>query len=97
VKKDKDRVTVAFCANASGTHKLKLIVLGKAAEPCCFETLNIFDPNSLVWYSSNKKAWTNTAIFQAWLKGLIGRRALPSVTFSFSLTITPATPPTEWT
>ena len=54
-KKNKDRVTIALCANADGTHKLKPLVIGKAKRPRCFA--KDFDPNIYVAYYSNAKAW----------------------------------------
>ena len=39
-KKAKDRVTINACANASGTIKLTLLLIGKAKNPRCFCNLN---------------------------------------------------------
>ena len=36
-KKSKDRLTVLGCANATGTHKLKPVLIGKFAKPRCFK------------------------------------------------------------
>lgn len=34
-----DRVTVMVCANASGTHKIPLLVIGKSQKPRCFKNV----------------------------------------------------------
>lgn len=39
-KKLKDRVTVLVCANASGSLKLKLMVIGKSVKPRTFKHIN---------------------------------------------------------
>ena len=65
-KKNKERLTVALCANADGSHKLDPLIIGKFAKPRCFANINI---NSLpVTYRNNKKAWMLTTIFQEWLQ-----------------------------
>ena len=35
-KRSKERITIGLCSNASGTHKLKPIVIAKAKKPRCF-------------------------------------------------------------
>lgn len=60
-KKSKDRITVAFMVNASGTDKRKPIVIAKAARPRSFK--KVFDPNIYCDYFYNKKAWMTSAIF----------------------------------
>ncbi len=37
-KKAKDRVTLITCTNATGTHKIPLAMIGKAANPRCFRS-----------------------------------------------------------
>ena len=39
-KKAKERVTINACANASGTIKLPLLLIGKAKNPRCFRGIN---------------------------------------------------------
>jgi|GraSoiStandDraft_52_1057288.scaffolds.fasta_scaffold34078_1 hypothetical protein len=64
-KKDKERITIALCANADGSHKLDPLIIGKFAKPRCFANINI---NSLpIMYRTNRKAWMLTTIFQEWL------------------------------
>lgn len=42
-KKQKDRITVGLCANATGKYKSKPVVIAKSARPRCFG--QTFDPN----------------------------------------------------
>uniref|UniRef100_A0A1B6JVI3 HTH CENPB-type domain-containing protein n=1 Tax=Homalodisca liturata TaxID=320908 RepID=A0A1B6JVI3_9HEMI len=63
-KTSKDRITVALCSNASGTHKLPLFVIGKAAKPRAFKNINM---DALpVYYRSQKSAWMDTYLFREW-------------------------------
>ncbi|GBM02643.1 Jerky -like [Araneus ventricosus] len=41
-KKMKDRVTILGCANASGSHRVKLTLVGKSKIPRCFKNINKF-------------------------------------------------------
>ena len=41
-KKAKDMVTINTCANASGTTKLPLLLIGKAKNPRCFRNVLIY-------------------------------------------------------
>ncbi|XP_042148909.1 uncharacterized protein LOC121837369 [Ixodes scapularis] len=52
-KRSKERITVGFLCNASGTHKWKPIVVAKAERPRCFG--KTFDPNMYCSYNCNKK------------------------------------------
>ena len=64
-KKDKERLSIALCANADGSHKLDPLIIGKFAKPRCFANINV---NSLpIMYRTNRKAWMLTTIFQEWL------------------------------
>ena len=61
-KKAKDRVKINACANASGTIKLPLLLIGK--NPRCFHNLN---KEALpVVYQNQANAWVNRDIFQDW-------------------------------
>jgi len=63
-KKSKERITIALCANAAGTHKLPLFVVGKSAKPRAFKHLNM---NALpVHYRAQRSAWMDTKIFTEW-------------------------------
>ncbi|XP_053949240.1 jerky protein homolog-like, partial [Anastrepha ludens] len=61
VKSEKQRITFLCCLNATGSHKLKLLVIGKAKNPCCFK--NFQCPTD---YKSSKSAWMTAAIFKQW-------------------------------
>lgn len=57
----KERVMIMPCANASGKHKLKLLIIGKSKNPrpfknCCFPVL----------YRSQCKEWMNAELFSNW-------------------------------
>lgn len=60
----KDRITVLCCANASGTHKLRLAVVGKSKNPRAFKNVN---PKNLpVDYYNQNAAWMDRVIFKKW-------------------------------
>ncbi|CAM4479053.1 unnamed protein product [Lepidochelys kempii] len=62
-KQRKDQVTLLFCVNKSGSHKVRPLI-GKASSPRCFHHVNVkafpFE------YTNSKNAWTNSSIFQDW-------------------------------
>lgn len=60
----KDRISVLFCVNMSGTVKRKPLVIGKFAKPRCFKQ---FSPQSLVNYTNSTRAWMTATIFNKWL------------------------------
>ena len=60
----KDRVTISVCANATGTIKLPLLLIGKAARPRCFAGVDM--KNLPVVYKAQRNAWVNVAIFSEW-------------------------------
>lgn len=62
VKDIKERLTVLACANAAGTHKLKLMIIGKSARPQSFKGVKIFP----VIYKNNKRAWITQESFTDW-------------------------------
>jgi hypothetical protein len=65
-KKNKERLTIALCANADGSHKLDPLIIGQSAKPRCFTNVNL--KNLSMTYRNNKKAWMLTTIFQDWLQ-----------------------------
>lgn len=77
-KRSKERLTVALCANADGTHKLKPLVIAKSKRPRCFP--RNYDPDVHVTYRWNKKAWMLTSLFEEWLvdfdRQMKGRRVV---------------------
>lgn len=65
-KMQKQRVTVMVCGNASGSHRMPLLVIGNAKKPRCFKGVNM---NSLpVTYRNQTKAWMNQSIFIEWFQ-----------------------------
>lgn len=63
-KINKERITVALCSNASGSHKLPLFVIGKSVKPRAFKNLNL---SCLpVYYRAQKSAWMDTYLFKEW-------------------------------
>lgn len=67
-KMQKQRITAMVCANASGNHRLPLLLIGKAKKPRCFKGLNM---NALpVNYYAQKSAWMSQAIFIDWFKNV---------------------------
>lgn len=65
VKKQKDRLTVALCANMTGTIKLPLYCIGKSANPRAFKG---FDRERYCKWSSNNTAWMNGDTFRQYLR-----------------------------
>ncbi|XP_067936827.1 tigger transposable element-derived protein 6-like [Watersipora subatra] len=63
-KLSKERLTVALCANMSGTEKEVPIVIGKFKNPRCFKNVT----NLPCQYYHNKKAWMVSDIFQTWVR-----------------------------
>ncbi|XP_054008894.1 jerky protein homolog-like [Hylaeus anthracinus] len=59
----KDRVTVAFCANATGTHKLPVLFVHKNANP---RALKHCKHNLPVVYKYQKNAWINDDLLNDW-------------------------------
>ena len=74
MKKQKERVTLMACSNATGSHKLPLLFIGKAANPRCFKHVN--KAALPVVYKSQKNAWADAAIFTDWFNS----HFIPSVT-----------------
>ncbi|XP_041379849.1 CENP-B homolog protein 2-like [Gigantopelta aegis] len=66
VKRSKDRITVALCANSTGDIKIKPFVIAKARRPRCFG--NDFNPEVYVRYRNNKKAWMTSDLFCDWIR-----------------------------
>ncbi|XP_054087866.1 jerky protein homolog-like [Zeugodacus cucurbitae] len=61
VKSEKQRITFLCCSNATGSHKLKLLVIGKVKNPRSFR--NFQCPTD---YKSSKSAWMTSAVFKEW-------------------------------
>nr|XP_046472573.1 jerky protein homolog-like [Neodiprion pinetum] len=61
-KVSKDRVTAMTCANAAGTHKLPLLIIGKSMKPRCFKNIVTLP----VTYNAQKSAWMDAKLFCDW-------------------------------
>jgi hypothetical protein len=61
-KHNKDRLTVLPCANAAGTHKLQLVVIGKSMRPRALKGVT----NLPVDYRAQKNSWMDRDIFADW-------------------------------
>lgn len=53
-KVHKERVTIMPCVNATGNHKLQLMLIGKSKNPRCFKNMNV-----PLYYKASKNAWAN--------------------------------------
>ena len=63
-KKQKERVTINACSNASGSIKLPLLLIGKYKKPRCFK--HISHDSLPVVYDNQSNAWVDAAIFANW-------------------------------
>lgn len=64
VKDSKERLTVLACSNAAGTHKCKLLIIGKSARPRALKNVK----NIPVLYRANKRAWITQDLFTDWFQ-----------------------------
>lgn len=63
-KKNKERISILACSNASGTHKLPLMCIGKSAKPRAIKHIK---PEALpVYYANQKSAWMSRDLFKKW-------------------------------
>lgn len=62
-KTSKERVTFLACRNADGSHKVKMLVIGKSQNPRCLK--NAVIP---VEYKATKNAWMTALLFQEWFQ-----------------------------
>uniref|UniRef100_A0A8C3P4F6 HTH CENPB-type domain-containing protein n=1 Tax=Chrysemys picta bellii TaxID=8478 RepID=A0A8C3P4F6_CHRPI len=62
----KERVTMLFCVNKTGSRKLKLLCIGKSRSPRAFHHKNM-DSLSFI-YCHSKNAWMTSDIFEEWFK-----------------------------
>jgi hypothetical protein len=61
-KSSKERLTILVCANAAGTHKLKLFVVGKLKNPWAFKNVQHLP----VDYKAQISARMNLELFRYW-------------------------------
>ena len=60
MKKQKARVTLMFCPNAEGTHKISLLIIGKFQNSRCFK--GVYGDRLACTYTAQKSAWMNAFI-----------------------------------
>ena len=74
-KQNKDRFTALFCANATGSHRIPLLIIDDSTKPRDLKHLidrkaKLDDINYLpkldVTYSAQKSGWINCEIFKNW-------------------------------
>ena len=61
--KNKDRVTLVLAVNATGSHKIPVAVIGKAAVPLCFKSPRAPCP---LPYFSQQSAWMDGVVYEKW-------------------------------
>lgn len=61
-----DYVTVLFCANATGCHKLPVLIIGSITEPQNSSILNTDGISTI--YKVNANAWMDSIIFNQWFE-----------------------------
>jgi len=62
---DKSRLTVLLATNATGSHKLRPLVIGKSKKPRSFKGIKI--SQLPVMYENNERAWMKSDIWEKWL------------------------------
>lgn len=60
-KPSKERVTIMVCGNASGFHRIPLMLIGISANPHCWKKRNV-----PARYYNSKNAWMTTTLFVEW-------------------------------
>ena len=66
IKKDKTRISIALCVNATGSDRLPLWIIGKARTPRALRGVSLTTMG--VHWRHNKKAWMNSTIMVEWLQ-----------------------------
>ena len=62
-KMNKERVTLLLCANAAGTYRCQLLLIGKYKKPRAFKNLKTKLP---VIYEAQANAWMSAELFKKW-------------------------------
>lgn len=77
-KTRKERLTIVICANADGTDRRPLMVIGTAIKPRCFKNVKLEGLG--IQYHANKSAWMTRNLFHSWLRkfdaNMAGRKVL---------------------
>lgn len=61
-KVNKERLTAMMCANASGTHRLPILIIDKYKRPRCLKNVKHLP----VVYKAQKNAWMDRTVFHEW-------------------------------
>jgi hypothetical protein len=56
------QITVIVCSNASGSHKLPLLMVGKSVKPRYFKRVS----NIPINYKAQKNKWMSVELFKTW-------------------------------
>ncbi|KAF2164155.1 hypothetical protein M409DRAFT_25501 [Zasmidium cellare ATCC 36951] len=67
-KKEKVRITVHHCVNATGSHKLQPWIIGRYQRPRCFAAAGVQIERLDCTYRANKKSWMTGPIMLQWLR-----------------------------
>ncbi|XP_069938076.1 tigger transposable element-derived protein 1-like isoform X1 [Cherax quadricarinatus] len=68
----KDRLTLMFCAYASGDFKVKPLLVYHSENPKVFKKNNVMKSKLCVFWRSNNKAWVTRDIFVEWFIEVFG-------------------------
>lgn len=66
IKKDKARISLALCVNATGSDRLPVWIIGKSKTPRALKGVNVITMGGR--WRWNAKAWMNTTIMSEWLR-----------------------------
>ncbi|KAM3922863.1 tigger transposable element-derived protein 1-like [Leptodactylus fuscus] len=70
----KDRLTLLFCANASGDCKVKPLLVYHSDNPRPFKRHNVMKSKLAVMWRSNTKAWVTRQFFTEWVREVFAPR-----------------------
>ncbi|XP_018410276.1 PREDICTED: tigger transposable element-derived protein 1-like [Nanorana parkeri] len=68
----KDRLTLLFCANASGEFKVKPLLVYHSENPRAFKKCKVQKSQLNVMWRSNSKAWVTRILFVEWINEVFG-------------------------
>ena len=66
IKRDKSRISLVMCTNATGTDRLRVWVIGNAKKPRSLRYVNV--AGMRITWKWNKKAWMTCPIMAEWLR-----------------------------
>lgn len=70
-EKNAPKVTLVICSNATGSHKIPLMIIGRSKIPWSLKTAD----NLPIKYKAQESSWIDTTVFTNWLKTIF----VPSV------------------